>query len=94
MMTEAILAILALGGLLLAGYAHVRLRHHTATAFEGELIRLVLVASGLGVGWMTTLSRPGATDLATVLAFVTGFGLVHLPAAFILWSKRQRGVYR
>jgi len=93
-MTDAILAILALGGLLLAGYAQVRLRHHTATALEGELIRLVLIATGLGVGWMTTLSRPGMTGLTTVLAFVTGFGLVHLPAAFILWSKRQRGVYR
>jgi hypothetical protein len=85
---------MALAGLALAFYAHARLVHHTATRLQAELVRLVLIATGLAVGWLAVRWRPESAGLGDLLAFLAGFGLVHLPAAFILWSKRQRGVYR
>jgi hypothetical protein len=94
MAADLVLLMLALAGLALAVYAHARLAFHTATRLQAELVRLVLIATGLAVGWLSVRWRPEASALGDLLAFLGGFGLVHLPAAFILWSKRQRGVYR
>lgn len=94
MTAELFLGVLAIGGLALAVYAHMRLRVHSASRFGAELARAVLILTGLAVGWMTSQWGPPAQGLTGMLRFVIGFGLVHLPAAFILWSKRQRGVYR
>lgn len=86
--------LFALAGVALAVYAHARLGMHTATRVQAEIARLVLLATGIAVGWIATGWRPGTGLLGDLLVFVGGFGLVHLPTAFILWSKRQRGVYR
>ena len=85
--------LLAVGLAGVAGYAQHRLPHHTASAAQAGLARGVLAACGIGLGWLGAAWQPG-TGLEDVRTFVTGFGLVHVPAAFILWSKRARGVYR
>jgi hypothetical protein len=94
MTVELLFVLPALAGLALAAYAHARLAFHTATRLQAELVRVVLVATGLAVGWLGMRWPPETSFLGDLLTFVAGFGLVHLPAAFILWSKRQRGVYR
>lgn len=96
-MAIVLIALLTAGvGAWLAVYAHVRLAAHTATRLQAELVRLVLIAVGIATGMLVLRWRqaePGNL-LGDVLAFIAAFGFVHLPAAFILWSKRQRGVYR
>jgi predicted MFS family arabinose efflux permease len=89
-----LLALLALSGLVFAAYTHIRLRFHTATRFQAELTRVVLLLIGMAVGWLAVRWQTDAPVPVDMLSFLMGFGLVHLPAAFILWSKRQRGVYR
>lgn len=88
--------LLAAVGAWLAGYAHARLAAHTATRLQAELVRLVLIAVGVATGLLVLRWRQAVPTsvLGDVLAFIAAFGFVHLPAAFILWSKRQRGVYR
>lgn len=89
-----VLALLAASAVVLAAYTHIRLRYHTATRLQAELTRVLLLLIGVAVGWLGVGWQTDASVLTGVLAFLTGFGLVHLPAAFILWSKRLRGVYR
>jgi hypothetical protein len=86
--------LFVLVGLWLAGYTHWRLRAHTATRTQAELTRLLLVVAGMAVGWAATAWQPTIEGTVAVLRFLLGFGWLHLPAAFILWSKHQRGVYR
>lgn len=86
------LTILAMLAVVL--YAQWRLPFHTATRGQVLLARTLLILVGLGVGWVATQEYGQGDSVLQLVAFLTGFGLVHLPAAFILWSKRLRGVDR
>lgn len=77
-----------------AAYAQYRLPYHSASRAQANLTRAVLAITGLGLGWLATVWQPAGGLWPDLVAFVSGFGLVHVPAAFILWSKRARGVYR
>jgi hypothetical protein len=94
MIAHLIAWVLALAGVAVAAYAHYRLRFHTTTRAGAEIARLVLILAGTGLGWTAILWAPQADPLSAAPLFLIGFGMVHVPAAFILWSKRQRGVYR
>lgn len=89
-----VLALLAASTAVLATYVHIRLRYHSATRLEAELTRVLLLLIGVAIGWLAVKWQTDVSALTGVLTFLSGFGLVHLPAAFILWSKRLRGVYR
>lgn len=86
--------LMMLAMLAVALYAHWRLPFHTATRNQALLARGLLILVGLGVGWVAVLEYGHGDWGLRLAAFLTGFGLVHLPAAFILWSKRLRGVDR
>jgi NAD/NADP transhydrogenase beta subunit len=73
-----------------AVYAQYRIPFHTATAAQSWVTRIMLGIIGIGVGLMA-VSRAQATEGPLLLAFLNGFGAVHVPAAFILFLKRQRG---
>ena len=77
-----------------AVYAQVRMPHHTATRTQATVGRLVLFVLGVILGSLTVVWRPDSPPWWQVMAFLGAFGVVHVPAAFILWSKRLRGVYR
>jgi uncharacterized membrane protein len=83
------LTLLAAVNLLAAGYAHRQIPRFTAGARPVLFTRLVLLGVGIAVGYVSVsyISDP----LATLLAFLIGFGAVHLPAAMILFIKRGRG---
>jgi hypothetical protein len=54
-------------------------------------LRGILIAVGIAFGYVTTSFYVQADGIRGLLAFLGGFGLVHVPAAFILFLKRQRG---
>ncbi|MGZ9080234.1 MAG: hypothetical protein ACXW2A_18085, partial [Burkholderiales bacterium] len=72
-----------------AAYAQVRIPRYTAGSGRVALARGVLIAVGLASG--VVAAAVYAEPPLTVLAFVIGFGIVHLPAAFILLIKHARG---
>jgi hypothetical protein len=80
--------------LLVVAYAQYRLPFHTRTRRSAWVARTVLVLVGLAFGGVWALAYDHRPGLEGVLALLMGFGIVHVPAAVILWIKRQRGVYR
>ncbi|MBS3803586.1 MAG: hypothetical protein KGY54_03505 [Oleiphilaceae bacterium] len=80
-------AVLAL---LVAGYAQHRLAFHAASARQLWITRLMLLAVGLAFGWAMSNVYLDAEGVVSLWVFVTAFGVTHLPAAIILWLKKQR----
>jgi hypothetical protein len=75
--------------LTVAGYAQYRIPLHTSSSAQAALTRIVLVLVGLAFGYVSTAYADTPTN--SVLAFLAAFGLVHVPAAMILFLKRVRG---
>ena len=89
-MEAPVLVLLTILTLAATLYAHTRLPAHTRGATSLWLGRLILGLIGIGFGWvMSTLYYPseGHTRL---LVFLSAFGLVHVPAAAILYLKKLR----
>ena len=74
----------------LAAYAQVQIPRYTATRPATLLTRAVLLAVGTAFGAVAAMTYTVDT-LRTALVFLCGFGVVHFPAAFILFVKRERG---
>lgn len=69
-------------------YAHYRIPFHTAGPRKAAVAHAVLVITGLlAAGAGATLAP---TREMAIIAFVQGFGVVHVPAAVILFLKRAR----
>jgi hypothetical protein len=90
MLPYLLAAIAATLALAVAVYVQLRLPLFTAGAAKLAAARAILFAVGVGCGYVGAqmYRQPGA---AAVLAFIIGFGVVHLPAAAILFLKGQRG---
>jgi hypothetical protein len=73
----------------IAAYAQRRIRFHTAPSCVA-LTRAILALIGAAFGYVAAATS-GATGLTALLAFLAGFGVVHVPAAIILFFKRIRG---
>lgn len=71
-------------------YAQYQVTRYTAGDRKVMLTRAVLIAVGCALGYLSAASFPDDSILA-LLAFVIGFGTVHVPAAFILFIKHERG---
>ena len=71
-------------------YAQWRLPFHTATARHALITRLMLLAVGVAFGVVVAATYTDTQGWFAVLAFLTGFGLVHVPAAAILFLKQWR----
>lgn len=85
------MTVIAVLLLAVAAYAQYRIPSHTAGTARIVLTRVTLIAVGLAVGYVAARNYADAPGLVLVLIFLTGFGLVHLPAAVVLFIKRQRG---
>ena len=88
-MLEAILATAVL--LAAAAYAQYRIPQHTSGATKVTLTRLLLIVIGIAFGYVLAQTYADAGGLPPVIVFLAGFGLVHLPAAIILFIKGERG---
>jgi multisubunit Na+/H+ antiporter MnhB subunit len=73
-----------------AVWAHYRLSLHPAGVRWKTVI--VLITIGIGFGLAMGRAYAGQGGLAQVLVFISSFGLVHVPAAFILQMKHIRGL--
>ncbi len=89
MLEYFIAAIAAALAMAAAVYVQLRLPQFTATPLKLAVARTILFAVGLGCGYVGAQMYP---DLpGAVLAFLIGFGVVHLPATGILFLKERRG---
>jgi hypothetical protein len=89
-MSTAALAILAVLLLAAAGYAQWRIPRFEATRSGVMLARGLLILIGVAFGFAAATFYTSAAYPAP-LVFLSAFGLVHVPAAFILLLKRKRG---
>ncbi|RFA31067.1 hypothetical protein CAI21_02530 [Alkalilimnicola ehrlichii] len=85
---------MAVGVLIAFVYVQVRLPVHAATRAQATATRLLLAATGVGLGLIGAWMYQGVGGIVPWLAFLVGFGVAHVPAAFILFIKRERGEYR
>jgi hypothetical protein len=85
MAVQIILAALLLAA---AAYAQLGIGALTAGRSKVVLTRSVFAAVGIAMGYVA--SRYAGEGAAAWLAFVQGFGIVHVPAAIILVLKRAR----
>jgi ABC-type uncharacterized transport system permease subunit len=85
-----LLSLLAGLTVLVAGFVHLRLPAFIADPLKTTLVRLLLVAVGVGVGYVVAHLYYGDA-FAAALGFLTGCGVVHVPAACLLVLKRARG---
>lgn len=72
-----------------AVYVHYRVRFHTANSKNRWFVHGLLMIIGIGFGWVNGQQYP-VTGLMWALVFLSSFGVVHVPAAAILFIKRQQ----
>ena len=88
-MTIAVMAMVAATMIVVAAYAQLRVPEFTEGSQKVLVTRAVLIAVGIAFGLLSAVSFP--EPVTAVLAFLIGFGTVHVPAAFILLAKHERG---
>jgi hypothetical protein len=72
-----------------AVYAHLQIPRYTAGT--ARIARGILLAVGIGLGTVSAVIYAESDRSLAFLAFLIGFGIVHVPTAFILLLKRARG---
>ena len=75
-------------GLTAAGYTHLHLAHYIATRTGVVATRAILAIVAIAFGYVTADTYPEASFRS--LAFLVGFGAVHIPPAIVLLIKRAR----
>lgn len=90
MIQTILLWLTAVVTLALAVYAHYRIAYHTPTGTQAAMGRLLLVVIGLLFGWVMASVYTASSGLQWGLVFLASFGVVHIPAAVILFLKDQR----
>jgi predicted membrane protein len=88
-MSTLLLSISAIVLLIVAGYVQYRIPNFTRRRSDANLTRAVLLLVGVAFGYLCT--RYALARIDAYLAFLSGLGLVHLPAGVILFLKRARG---
>ena len=89
-MRAVILAVIAVAVLAIAAYAHGHLRPHVrGGAVRLVLLRLFLIGTGALFG-TAAADAYGTAGIHYALIWLIGFGLVHVPAAAILFIKGER----
>jgi len=87
-----IFLLIILASLLIAaaGYAQLQIPRYTAGKLRVILTRTILIFAGIALGYVSAAFYVNDPLLA-LLAFLSGFGAVHVPATVILLVKRERG---
>lgn len=82
--------ILTFAVLAAAAYAQWRIPFHTANARHALIARLILAVVGVAFGIALATTYTDTQGWLAVVVFLAGFGVVHVPAAAILFLKRKR----
>lgn len=85
------LLLMAVFSLAAAMYAQYRLPFLTATRNQVRWARAILMVTGVAFG-LVAVKQIGSTEssLMQLLIFLAAWGLVHVPAAIILFLKQQQ----
>jgi len=85
------LLLMALFSLTAAIYAQYRLPLLTATRNQAWVARAILIMTGVAFG-LVAVKQIGSNEssLMLPLIFLAAWGLVHVPAAIILFLKQQQ----
>lgn len=85
------LLLMTVFSLAAAIYAQYRLPFLTATPNQAWVARVILLVTGVAFG-LIAVKQIGATEssLIQLLIFVVAWGLVHVPAAIIVFLKQQQ----
>ena len=83
--------LMALFSLAAAIYTQYRLPFLTATRNQASWARAILMITGVAFG-LVAVKQIGATEssLIQLLIFVAAWGLVHVPAAIIVFLKQHQ----
>ncbi len=84
------LIALAVIFLAISAYAQYRVKYHTRNQARTLLTRAVLLVVGFSFGLVSAVVYLDVNGSKAVLVTLIGLGLVHTPAAIILFLKRQR----
>ncbi len=76
--------------LVVTGWVHYRLAFQIPNKLPLWAGRLMLLLVGTGFGWAMSQVYTDSRGIAAVWVFLTSFGAAHLPAAILLWIKKQR----
>ena len=83
--------LIALLGLAAAFYAQYRLPFLTENRRQAGWARAILMMTGVAFGFVAVKQiGSDASDWMQLLIFVAAWGLVHIPAALILFLKQQQ----
>lgn len=86
-----VMIVLTLLILLAAGFAHARIAVHSSSRVTSAFNHAILLLLGTAFAWtMHSLYRQ-PTDLLNWLVVLSAFGVVHVPAAAILFLKDRQG---
>lgn len=90
-MDQLSLVLMAAFSIAAAIYTHYRLPYLTASRTQAGWARAILMLTGLGFGFVA-VQQIGRDEsgLMQLLIFVAAWGLVHVPAAIILFLKQQQ----
>lgn len=91
-MELALMAVSAVLFLMVVIYVQRKIPQFTKPGGRVLMTRLFLFLVALAFGWLVSVNLQDG--LAQTLAFLSGFGLVHVPAAIILFIKSRRGAGR
>ena len=84
-----LLLLAAVLAAVVTAYAQARIPDFTRGGSKATMTRVILGLVGLAVGYLGLLEYPN-DPLAGALSFIVGVGVVHTPAAIILFLKAQR----
>lgn len=84
-----VMLLMTVGTLAAAAHAHYRIPYHTSSARDRWFVHALLAIIGLAFPWVISQQYP-VGGLLEALVFLSSFGVVHIPAAGILFIKRQQ----
>ena len=88
-----LISLLIMAGFSVAAaiYTHYRLPFLTTTRAQAGWARAILMLTGVAFGWVA-VEQIGRHEsgFMQLLIFVAAWGLVHVPAAIILFLKQQQ----
>lgn len=90
-MEAIVLGVAAAIAVVIVTYAQYRIPFHTRGKWNQMFLRMALFAAGTALGLLSARDYEG---VRSAFSFIAAFGVVHFPAAVILFIKRQRGVTR
>jgi hypothetical protein len=82
------ITLITIAGLVCAGYAYIRLPAHSKSSGQAKWTAALLAVTGILFGY--AMASVYATGVSPLIGFLAGFGVVHIPAAIILFVKQQR----